>query len=207
MKTVLLIVSSLFFYMATAQPKVSVLRVQAPPTFRAVFTTTKGDITIEANREWSPLGVDRLYQLIISGFYNNALFFRVEPKKVVQFGIAADAATNRFWDPKKIRDEPLLLKNKKGTIAFARDVKNSRSTQLFINYNDNPAYDTVVRNGVTGYTVVARVVKGMKIAESLHAGYGKQPAMIQDSLYKYGNVYFEKKFPGLDKIIRAVIVK
>lgn len=202
----MLIVSVLLVQTGAAQPHPSLLKQKAPEKFRAVFRTTRGDITIEANRNWSPLGVDRLYQLIVSGFFNNTLFFRVEPGLVTQFGIACEPAVNRFWDPKKIKDEPRLQKNTKGTLAFARDGKDTRCTQLFFNNANNVAFDTVVRNGVKGYTPVARVVKGMEIAEKLNARYGRQPALVQDSLYKYGNLYFERKFPGLDKIIWARLV-
>jgi len=182
-----------------------VLQQKAPETFRAVFTTTKGDFEIEVYRKWSPLAADRLYQLISSGFYNKALLFRVEPGFVVQFGVSASRADNHFWDPRKIADEPILHPNKKGTVAFAREGKNSRSTQLFINLADNKKLDTVVRGGVKGYPPFAKVIKGMDVIEKLNAQYGKEPQKLQDSLYKYGNFYFEERFPKLDRIISARI--
>src|SRR6478735_3527001 len=88
-------------------PDISILKLKAPETFKAIFKTTKGDFVIEAYRKWSPLGVDRLYQLISSGFYNRCLLFRVEPGFVVQFGISGSRAANLFWDPKKLPDEPI----------------------------------------------------------------------------------------------------
>lgn len=188
-------------------PDVSVLKIKAPEKFRAVFKTTKGDFTIEAYRKWSPLGVDRLYQLIRTGFYKNALLFRVERSFVTQFGISASYAANRFWDPKKLPDEPRLQKNLKGFVSFARGGKNDRSTQLFINTANNPEFDNTVKAGVKGYTPVAKVVSGMEIIAKFESGYGIRPAVIQDSLYKYGNFYFEERFPDLDKIISASIIK
>ena len=188
-------------------PDISVLKRKAPETFKAEFKTTKGVFVIEAYRKWSPLGVDRLYQLITTGFYNNALFFRVEPDFVVQFGISASYPANRFWDPKKLQDEPLRIKNTKGIISFARGKANDRATQLFISTVDNPKLDTTTRNGVKGYTPVAKLVKGMETVFKLNAKYGKKPAVVQDSLYKYGNPYFEEHFPGLDRIISARVIK
>jgi len=188
-------------------PDISVLKIKAPEKFKAVFKTTKGDLVIEAYRKWSPLGVDRLYQLISTGFYNRCLLFRVEPGFVVQFGISDSRVLNHFWDPKKIPDEPAQQKNRKGVISFARGGKNDRCTQLFINLSDNFKLDNEVRKGVKGYTPIARVIGGMEIAAKLNAQYGRQPAKIQDSLYKYGNFYFEEKFPGLDRITSAVIIK
>ncbi|MEO8171537.1 MAG: peptidylprolyl isomerase [Sediminibacterium sp.] len=187
-------------------PDISVLKIKAPETFRAVFTTTKGNFTIEAHRKWSPLGVDRLYQLITTGFYKNALLFRVEPLLVTQFGISASYAANRFWDPKKLPDEPMLKKNLKGYLSFARGGKNDRATQLFINNANNPQLDEMIK-GVKGYTPIGKVIRGMEVIAKFEAGYGVRPARIQDSLYKYGNFYFEERFPGLDKIIGVSIIK
>lgn len=207
MRSLLLLSFLLSALVATAQvTDTRILQQKAPNTFIALFTTTKGDFTIEVIRNWSPLGADRLYQLISSGFYNKALLFRVEPGFVVQFGISQSRAANRFWDPRKIPDEPMLHKNTRGTISFARSGKNDRSTQLFINLGNNTKLDTVMRNGIKGYTPVARVIRGMEVIEKLNAQYGKQPIQIQDSLYKYGNFYFEERFPRLDKILEAHIL-
>lgn len=203
------ILSPLFLYNLsfTQKPDISILQLRAPETFKAVFKTNKGDFIIEANRKWSPLGVDRLFQLISSGFYTNALFFRVEQDFVIQFGIASNEVTNRFWDPKKLSHEPQIIKNTRGMISFARGGKNNRCTQLFINTVDNIKLDTIVRDGVKGYTPIAKVIKGMDVLAKLNGQYGKRPAMVQDSLYKYGNSYFEKNFPGLDKILFVRIIK
>jgi cyclophilin family peptidyl-prolyl cis-trans isomerase len=204
------LVLCLLFYtiLSIAQaPGISVLRLKAPETFKAVFKTNKGEFVIEVYRKWSPLGADRIYQLVKSGFFSDALFFRVEQDFVVQFGISANYAANRFWDPRKLPDEPALQKNTRGIISFARGGRNNRTTQIFINMADNVKLDTAVRNGIKGYTPVAKVVKGMEVLARLNSRYGKAPAVIQDSLYKYGNRYFEQQFPGLDKILSAAIIK
>jgi peptidyl-prolyl cis-trans isomerase A (cyclophilin A) len=205
----LLITVSLFClsFLQAQVPEISILNVKAPATFKAAFKTTKGEFIIQAYRKWSPIGVDRLYQLITSGYFTNNLVFRVEPKYVVQFGIAETKALNRFWDPRRITDEPVQQKHRKGIIAYARDVKNSRSTQLFVNMADNPKLDTMMRNGVKGFTPIARVVKGIQVLERFNGRYGKKPATVQDTLYKYGNTYFEKLFPGLDRILSARILR
>ncbi len=188
-------------------PDISILKIKAPEIFRAKFTTNKGEFVIEAQRKWSPIGVDRLYQLIKSGFYDNVLLFRVEKNFVTQFGISDDEPTNRFWDPKKIMDEPIKYKNLKGVIAYARGGPNTRTTQLFINMVDNPKNDTAIRLGVKGFTPIASVIKGMEVAYTFNDRYGRSTVPQQDSIYKYGNRYFEKRFPGLDKIISARIIK
>ena len=209
MKNLLLLLTCFFSLgiAATQVPGASTLKIKSPETFRALFKTNKGAFVIEAKRKWSSTGVDRLYQLIKTGFYDNSLFFRVEQNFVVQFGIADSEDLNRFWDPKKLPDDPIQQQNRKGMISYAHGKRNDRCTQLFINVVDNLKLDTVIRGGVKGYTPVAKVIKGMNIIALLNGRYGKQPGLIQDSLYKYGNRYFEKKFPGLDRIITARIIK
>lgn len=210
MKKLLSLCLQLFFFfsMATAQvPAISILQTKAPETFRALFKTNKGEFIIEAYRKWSPVGVDRLYQLIKTGFYSNTLLFRVERNFVSQFGISDDEQVNRFWELKKLTDEPPKYKNLKGVISYARGGPNTRTTQLFINMVDNPKNDTLLRLGVKGFTPIARVIKGMEVVILFNDRYGRSTIPLQDSIYKYGNRYFEKRFPGLDKIISASIIK
>lgn len=187
-------------------PNISTLQIKAPEIFRASFKTSKGEFVIEAYRKWSPKGVDRLYQLIKTGFYNNALLFRVEPAFVIQFGINDSEKINRFWDPKKLTDEQPREKNRKGIISYARGGPNDRATQIFINMADNPKLDTMTKGGLKGFTPIAKIIRGMPVLTLLNARYGRKPVTVQDSLYKYGNRYFEKHFPGLDRIVSAKIV-
>jgi len=182
-------------------PDPSILEVIAPDTFRAVCITTKGEFTIEAVRSWSPDGVDRLYQLITSGFYASNCIFRVQPEYVVQFGISNSADANYFWDKRPIPDEPVVGHNLKGVISYARDGKNTRTAQLFINMKDNYKLDTVDYNGLRGFPPVARIIEGFEVVEAFNAQYGFEPANHQDSVMVKGNNYWEEKFPGLDYIL------
>ena len=107
---------------------------------------------------------------------------------------------------RQLADEPLQCKNRKGIVSFARDGKNSRSTQLFINKENNNKLDTINVKGLRGFTPIARVIKGMAVIGILNDLYRKKPLFVQDSLYKYGNRYFEEIFPGLDRIKTARII-
>jgi peptidyl-prolyl cis-trans isomerase A (cyclophilin A) len=187
-------------------PDQSTLKARAPGTFRALFRTTKGNFTIEINRDWSPSGADRLYQLLMTGFYNQNSLFRVQTGYVVQFGIGNIKNVNYFWDKRPIPDEPVTTGNLKGTISYARDGMNSRTSQLFINLKDNNKLDTINYNGLRGFPPVGKIISGFEVIESLFSGYGFEPANHQDSVMIQGNAYLKKKFPELDYIIEATIV-
>ena len=180
---------------------------QAPEVFKARFETTKGNFVIEAHRQWSPYAVDRLYQLIISEFYTDIALHRVVPNYVVQFGIHSDSIINNSWQKFKVPDEDILEKNVEGAISFARDGKETRSTQLFINLKSNsPRLDTIFYKGVRGFPVIAKVTKGMNVVKSFYNKYGEAPRKTQDSIQRFGNNYLKKNFPGLDYIKKAYIL-
>jgi cyclophilin family peptidyl-prolyl cis-trans isomerase len=181
---------------------------KAPETFKARFETTKGVFKIEAKREWSPLAVDRLYQLIGSGFYDGAALFRVVPGFVVQFGIHNDSTLNNFWNERTFADEPVKKTNEMGTIAFARDGLETRTTQIFINLrNNSPRLDTLFWNDVTGFPGIAQVISGMEVVESFYAEYGDELGYKQDSIEQRGYEFLERNYPEIDYITKAYIIE
>jgi cyclophilin family peptidyl-prolyl cis-trans isomerase len=192
--------------MAQIIPDQSTLMARAPASFKAVFLTSKGEFTIEVIREWSPLGADRLYQLLATGFYDRNMLFRVQKNYVVQFGISDKKEVNFFWDKRPIPDEEAKARNLKGTISYARDGMNSRTSQLFINMKDNFKLDTVNFNGLRGFPPVARIISGFEVVEALYGDYGFEPANHQDSAMVRGNVYLQRLFPRLDSIIEASVI-
>ena len=109
---------------------------------------------IEVHREWAPLGADHFYELVKAGYYNDARFFRVVPKFVAQFGLAATPALTKQWD-KSLDDDPVGHTNSRGTVAFATAGKNSRTTQVFINLRSNQVLDD------RGFAAFGQVVEGM----------------------------------------------
>jgi len=177
----------------------------APPTFVARFETSKGNFDIEVTRAWSPLAADRMHQLVKHHFYDNTLFYRVVPNFVVQFG-NIDTAVTKKWEKFKVSDEPVLKSNLKGYVSFARAGKDTRGNDLFINLKDNQRLDTVHYEGVTGFPVLGRVIKGMDVVEKLYPEYGNKTMAVYDSLSANRKKYLEL-FPKLDSIKKAYIIK
>lgn len=180
---------------------------RAPDLFRVRMETTKGAIVIELHRDWAPHGADRFFNLVRNGYYDDTRFFRVIEGRWAQFGINGDPAISTVWRNRTIPDDPRAVSNTAGTIAYAFAVPNGRATQVFINLRDNSAtHDSV------GFAPFGRVVEGMDIALALNAEYGEKSgsgirAGHQDRLFAEGNTYLDKKFPRLDRIERATIVK
>ena len=180
---------------------------KAPAYFKARFETTQGNFIIEAKREWSPEGVDRLYQLIKSGFYTDIAIYRVVPKFVAQFGIHNNKIVNESWDNIKINDEPVVKSNDEMTISFARGGRKTRSTQIFINLKNNKRLDKLDYGGVKGFPVIAEVIDGKENVLKFYKGYGEKTTNKQDSISKYGNDFLRRKYPKLDYIIKATLIK
>src|SRR3989442_1300648 len=100
---------------------------------RVRFSTTKGDFVVRVVDDWAPLGAARFRELVASGFFDGARFFRVLPGFVAQFGINGDPAVTKKWDKTEIKDDPVRQSNTRGRGTFATGGPNTRTTQLFIN--------------------------------------------------------------------------
>ncbi|WP_421802693.1 peptidylprolyl isomerase [Flagellimonas sp.] len=205
-----LIIGVLFLIMLSCKSnfKLKWTNEKAPEYFTAKFETTKGDFEIESRREWSPVAVDRLYQLIEHGFYTDIAIFRVLPNYVAQFGIHNDSTIASSWNRVKIKDEPVLKPNTQGSVSFARGGPETRGTQLFINLKDNsPRLDTISFMDVKGFPVVAQVISGFDVVESFYDGYEAELDNKQDTIFAQGNTYLKKNYPILDYIHKAYITK
>ncbi len=180
-------------------------RGTAPGKYRAKFSTSKGDFTIEVTREWAPQGADRFYSLVKNGYFDNVRFFRVITNFMVQFGINGEASVNNVWRNNVIPDDPVTQSNTKGMITFATRGKNSRTTQVFINFKDNTNLDGM------GFSPFGKVVEGMEIVESINAEYGEGAPRgrgpDQGRVQSEGNAYLNASFPNLDYVKTARIVQ
>src|SRR5262245_8605894 len=192
---------------AASNPKLAnpaALNEKAPDTYRARFTTSKGDFVIEVTRAWAPHGADRFYNLVTSGFFDDCRFFRVVYGFMVQFGIHGDPAVSSVWREARIPDDPVQQSNKRGYVTFATAGPNTRTTQVFINF--------VARNSkldTQGFAPFGKVGEGMDVVDKLFSGYGDAAPQghgpDQGRIQKEWNAYLEKSFPKLDSVKKASI--
>jgi cyclophilin family peptidyl-prolyl cis-trans isomerase len=179
---------------------------RAPEVCRVRLETTKGPIVIEMRREWAPHGADRFYELVRAGYYDDAAVFRIRAGVFAQFGISGDPEVARRWRTQTIPDDPRVLSNTRGAVAFAFKDRDGRTAQVFVNLRDNSAaFDA------EPFVPFARVVEGMEVADALYAEYGERAgggirAGKQDPVFEGGNAYLRREFPQLDYIRRAAVV-
>jgi homoserine O-acetyltransferase len=187
-------------------PQDDVFEVRAPETFRVNLRTTEGLIVMELHRQWSPHGVDRFYNLVRNGYYDDSRIFRIRDRDFAQFGIHGKPEVAQAWRNQRIPDDPVEQSNVRGTVAFAMGTEpNDRTTQIYINLKDKSELDAM------GFSVMGKVIEGMEAADALYSGYGESAAGgirggKQDVAFEGGNRFFDEHFPELDNIIDARIV-
>ncbi len=174
----------------------------APATFTAKFETSKGAIEFECDRTWAPHGVDRFYNLVKIGFYNDVAFFRAIAGFMVQFGIHGNPSVSAKWKSANLAVDPVKKSNTKGMLTYAMaGSPTTRSTQLFINYGNNARLDK------DGFAPICKVSKGMDVASKLFNEYAGKPSAKQGNIQREGNAYLKKAWPKLDYITKTSIVK
>lgn len=187
-----------------AEQKAPAPPAEPPAAYKVRFVTTKGEFLLEVTRDWAPKGADRFYKLVTDKFYDGARFYRVRPKFVVQWGISKDPKMNELWKQLRLKDDPVKQSNDRGTISFATDGPDTRTTEVFINLVDNPQLDK------RGFSPFGKVVEGMKVVDEFFSGYGEvQPRGSGVDPNKYmaeGDKYIERSYPNLDGIISARVV-
>jgi peptidyl-prolyl cis-trans isomerase A (cyclophilin A) len=200
-------VCSLFSGCSSSTEKKEESTSAPPAVYKVDFDTSRGPFVVEVHSDWAPYGSARFYELVKKGFYDSDRFFRVVRGFIVQFGINGDPAVNRDWMNSGIPDEGPKHPNERGTLTFAKSqLPNSRSTQLFINVNDNSA-----ALDPQGFAPIGKVVSGMDTVDDLYAGYGEMapqgPGPDPNQIQMEGNAYLTSKFPHLDYIKTATIEK
>jgi peptidyl-prolyl cis-trans isomerase A (cyclophilin A) len=107
---------------------------------------------------------------------------------------------------KTITDDPVVESNKRGHVSFATSGKDSRTTQMFINFGDNANLDGM------GFSPFAKIAgSGMDVVDKLYGGYGegapsgKGPE--QGRVQAEGNKYLKRSFPLLSYINSATVME
>ena len=133
-----------------------------------IITTPLGDIELEMLEDDAPITVANFLSYISGGEYETTFIHRSEPGFILQGGGYTFNSVNGAQEVKikgAIQNE-FKVSNTKGTVAMAKipNQPNSATSQWFINLEDNSAD---LDNQNSGFTVFARVVNGMDVAEAI----------------------------------------
>mmetsp|Transcript_106 Transcript_106/g.259 ORF Transcript_106/g.259 Transcript_106/m.259 type:complete len:208 (+) Transcript_106:33-656(+) len=150
---------------------------------------------VEVHPEWAPLAAARFGELIDQNFYDGCRFFRVISGFMAQFGIHGNPKISAEWRDNKIKDDPVKHSNEPYTMTFATSGKDSRTTQLFINFVDNSRLDGM------DFAPFAKVISGTDVVDQINAKHGETPA--QGRIQSEGNRYLKREFPNLSYIVKA----
>lgn len=188
------------------EPGPEMLTATAPDSFLVEFVTSEGPFLVTVHRHWSPLGVDRIYQLVKNDFWAGARIYRMLPDFVAQWGFSGDPTLDSIWQGHPIDDEPTVASNERGTVSFARAGPRTRSYTLFINLVDNTRLDDAMAGGVAGYPPIGRIVgDGADVPAGFYSAYVEDPP-AQDSISIQGNDYLRRRYPQLDSIVTTRLI-
>lgn len=147
-----------------------------------IIHTTMGDITVELDRNRSPITVNNFLKYVKNKSYNNTLIHRVEKNFVIQGG-----GYNKDYDEipqcgKIFNESGNGLRNTKGSIAMARYADpHSATSQFYFNLSDSPNLDPNPKNW--GYTVFGQVIEGIDILEAIaDVGVGYSEKLDADNV-------------------------
>jgi len=159
----------------------------------------KGYFEVLTRPDWAPIGVQRLEELVSVQFYDETRIFRVIPNFVAQFGINGDPNIQKTYKIQKLIDDPVKQSNLQSTVTFAMSGPNTRTTQIFVNTNNNSYLDE------DGFAPVAQVTSGMDVVKRFYSGYGDVVNQVYFEIK--GNDWLTQTYPKFSYIERAYFVQ
>ncbi|MFC3832459.1 MULTISPECIES: peptidylprolyl isomerase [Deinococcus] len=165
--------------------------VDPTKTYRAVLTTTQGDITVELDAKAAPVAVNNFVFLALNRFYDGTRFHRVIEGFMAQGGdpLSADPAQRPRWGTggpgyqfaAEVRSG--LRFDRPGVLGMARSASlTSQGSQFFVTLAPADFLSgqyTVFGRVVAGQDVLARVTR---TARSSAAGETAIPGVVPDTL-------------------------
>ena len=128
-----------------------------------VLSTSKGDITLELDREKAPITVENFLTYAKAKHYDGTIFHRVKSGFMIQGGGMNVSMIEKPTKAPIKNEHSNGLKNLRGTIAMARTSDpHSATAQFFINVVDNTFLDAG-----DGYAVFGKVTEGMDVADQI----------------------------------------
>lgn len=133
------------------------LTIDENKTYKAVLSTTEGDITVKLNSKDTPITANNFIYLASKKFYDGTIFHRVIDGFMIQGG---DPTGTGMGSPGyKFDDEAFSGEYKRGTIAMANSGPNTNGSQFFIMHADYP----LPKN----YVIFGEVIEGIEVVDKI----------------------------------------
>jgi len=147
-----------------------------------LIETSKGNITVELNKEKAPKTVENFLKYVQSGHYDGTIFHRVINNFMIQGGGFDTEMNQKPATDTVINEADNGLSNETGTLAMARTADpNSAGAQFFINVKDNTFLDHKDKSVQGwGYCVFGKVTDGMDVVNSIKTVQTGNYKMFQD---------------------------
>lgn len=134
--------------------------------YRAVLTTTKGDITIDLYSQQAPKTVNSFIFLALNRYFDGTPFHRVIANFVAQGGDPTGTGTGGPGYSYYIEIDRRLRFDKAGVLGMARTQDpNSNGSQFFITLAATPSLNDQ-------YTIFGQVASGLDIVQTLNKTEG-----------------------------------
>ncbi len=165
--------------LAVAPPPAS---MKVPEKARLLFSTSKGDITVQLNGKAAPLHVKSFVYLAQKGYFNGTTFHRFadltggqgDPARIIQggdplsknlkFRALAGAGGPGYTIPREYNS----LRHDAMVLAMARTANpDSAGSQFYFTLDATPFLDKDQAQDGFGYTVFGKVVKGQNVVLKL----------------------------------------
>lgn len=147
--------------MAQQYPTPPAMQIDPNKRYKAIFTTERGQFSVELFAAQAPITVNNFVFLARDGFYDGTQFHRVIKDFMVQGG--DPTGSGRGGPGYKWNDEPSALKlthDGPGTLSMANAGPNTNGSQFFITHIATPWLDGK-------HAVFGRVVEGMDVVNQI----------------------------------------
>jgi len=140
------------------------MQIDTSKTYKAVLSTSEGNITINLYADKTPITVNNFVSLSQKGFYNKTIFHRIIKDFMIQGGDPNGDGTG--GPGYKFNDEPFEGEYKRGIVAMANAGPNTNGSQFFIMHNDY--------NLPKNYVIFGEVIQGIDVVDKIAEAPVKQ---------------------------------
>lgn len=139
------------------------MEIDQNKSYKAQFTTNKGNFTIELFAKDAPVTVNNFVFLARQGYYDDVIFHRIVESFMIQTG--DPTGTGSGGPGYQFQNEQTSYKYEPGIVAMANAGVDTNGSQFFICTGDNSDF----LNTQPYYTIFGRVTDGMDVVQAIES--------------------------------------